>query len=109
MLAITGMQFHDLIGTFTQQDVELDKLFMDVAVYNQRVMGGAHMETWSTWPCRTALAHAALPTSRFPPISRTMPRRRALEAQVQRTTPPCAARSCADAGSHRDWRMRPRS
>src|SRR5438270_8544702 len=36
VLAITGMAYHDLIHTFTQQDVELDKLFMDVAVYNQR-------------------------------------------------------------------------
>src|SRR5688572_17191739 len=34
VLAITGLQFHDLIGTFTQQDVELDKLFEDVCVYN---------------------------------------------------------------------------
>src|ERR1700721_1288172 len=34
VLAITGLQFHDLIGTFTQQDVALDKLYMDVAVYN---------------------------------------------------------------------------
>src|SRR3954471_9007435 len=25
VLAITGMQFHDLIGTYTQQDVALDK------------------------------------------------------------------------------------
>src|SRR6266480_2692501 len=38
VLAITGMAFHDLVHTFTQQDVELDKLFMDVAVYNERVM-----------------------------------------------------------------------
>src|SRR5207249_9495600 len=38
VLAITGLQFHDLIGTRTQQDVALDKLFMDVAVYNERVM-----------------------------------------------------------------------
>ena len=30
VLAITGLQFHDLIGTHTQQDVTLDKLFMDV-------------------------------------------------------------------------------
>ena len=28
VLAITGLQFHDLIGTHTQQDVALDKLFM---------------------------------------------------------------------------------
>jgi len=33
VLAITGLQFHDLLHTHTQQDVELDKLFMDVAVY----------------------------------------------------------------------------
>src|SRR5439155_11836795 len=33
VLAVTGLQFHDLIGTHTQQDVALDRLFMDVAVY----------------------------------------------------------------------------
>src|SRR6202163_1282889 len=33
VLAITGLQFHDLIGTYTQQDVALDKLFIDVAQY----------------------------------------------------------------------------
>ena len=43
VLAITGMAHHDLVHTFTQQDVELDKLFMDVAVYNSRVMGKAHV------------------------------------------------------------------
>ncbi len=43
VLAITGHTFHDLIGTQYQQDVDLDKLFMDVAVYNQRVMGPAHV------------------------------------------------------------------
>src|SRR5438876_650275 len=41
VLAITGLQFHDLIGTFTQQDVALDKVFMDVSIYNARVMGPA--------------------------------------------------------------------
>jgi pyruvate dehydrogenase (quinone)/pyruvate oxidase len=39
VLAITGLQFHDLIGTQTQQDVALDKLFIDVAAINERVMG----------------------------------------------------------------------
>ncbi len=56
VLAITGMQFHDLIGTHTQQDVELDKLFMDVAVYNQRIMGPAHVENVTELACRTAIA-----------------------------------------------------
>src|SRR6059058_6168599 len=39
VLAITGMAYHDLIHTWQQQDVELDKLFEDVSVYNTRVMG----------------------------------------------------------------------
>src|SRR5437868_14748833 len=43
VLAITGLQFHDLLHTHAQQDVELDKLFMDVAVYNTRIMGASHV------------------------------------------------------------------
>ena len=39
VLAITGHTFHDLIGTHQQQDVDLDKLFMDVTVYNQSTCG----------------------------------------------------------------------
>ncbi|MGZ4787031.1 MAG: thiamine pyrophosphate-dependent enzyme [Terriglobales bacterium] len=57
VLAITGMQFSDLIGTQTQQDVEVDKLFMDVAHYNERVMNAAHMENVAELACRTALAY----------------------------------------------------
>jgi pyruvate dehydrogenase (quinone)/pyruvate oxidase len=57
VLAITGMQFHDLLGTYTQQDVEVDKLFMDVAKYNVRVMGPSHMENTVELACRTALAY----------------------------------------------------
>lgn len=66
VLAITGMQFHDLIGTFTQQDVELDKLFEDVAIYNARVMGPAHIENVANLAIRSALskrgvAHITIP------------------------------------------------
>jgi pyruvate dehydrogenase (quinone) len=43
VLAITGHTFHDLINTQGQQDVDLMKLFMDVTVYNERVMGPAHV------------------------------------------------------------------
>lgn len=56
VLAITGMQFHDLTQTFAQQDVELDKLFMDVAVYSNRLMGPAHVESVADLACRSALA-----------------------------------------------------
>src|SRR6478752_3329705 len=60
VLAITGLQFHDLVGTFTQQDVELDKLFMDVCVYNARVMGPSHVESVVELACRTALAYRSV-------------------------------------------------
>ena len=55
VLAITGMQFHDLVGTYTQQDVALDKLFQDVAVFNERIMGAAHAENITELACRTAI------------------------------------------------------
>ena len=56
VIAITGLQYHDLVGTYTQQDVALDKLFMDVAAYNERIMGPAHVENVVELACRTALA-----------------------------------------------------
>src|SRR5881227_1814198 len=67
VLAITGMALHDIINTHTQQDVELDKLFMDVTVYNNRIMGPAHVENTVDLACRTALAyrgvsHITIPT-----------------------------------------------
>jgi pyruvate dehydrogenase (quinone) len=55
VLAITGMTFHDLVHTFSQQDVELDKLFMDVAVYSSRIMDKTHVE-----PTLDLAIHAAL-------------------------------------------------
>jgi pyruvate dehydrogenase (quinone)/pyruvate oxidase len=57
VLAITGLQFHDLLHTFTQQDVELDKLFADVCVYNTRVMGPQHVQNVIELACRTALSY----------------------------------------------------
>ncbi|MBV9862153.1 MAG: pyruvate oxidase [Alphaproteobacteria bacterium] len=57
VLAITGLQFHDLLHTHTQQDVELDKLFEDVSVYNCRIMGGAHVRNVTELACRTAIAY----------------------------------------------------
>ncbi|HEV2617045.1 MAG TPA: thiamine pyrophosphate-binding protein, partial [Candidatus Acidoferrales bacterium] len=67
VLAITGHAFHDLIDTHTQQDVDLDRLFADVTVYNARVMGSAHVRNVTDLACRTALnfrgvAHINIPT-----------------------------------------------
>jgi pyruvate dehydrogenase (quinone)/pyruvate oxidase len=57
VLAITGAQHHDLIETYTQQDIALDKLFMDATAYSVRVMGPAHVEDVVEQACRTALAY----------------------------------------------------
>jgi pyruvate dehydrogenase (quinone) len=56
VLAITGHTFHDLIGMDYQQDVDLDKLFMDVSVFNERVMGPAHAVNCVDAAIRTAYA-----------------------------------------------------
>ena len=66
VLAITGMQYNDVTNTFSQQDVELDKLFIDVACYNNRVMSGAHMEPVVDLAIRSAIdkrgvAHITIP------------------------------------------------
>ena len=57
VLAITGMQAHDLINTHGQQDVELDKLFENVCVYDNRIMGPAHVRETVDLACRTALMY----------------------------------------------------
>ncbi|WP_309086618.1 thiamine pyrophosphate-dependent enzyme [Chelativorans sp.] len=56
VLAITGMQYHDLIETFTQQDVDLTRAFSDVAIFNAQVSDAAHMENVASLACRSALA-----------------------------------------------------
>jgi pyruvate dehydrogenase (quinone)/pyruvate oxidase len=57
VVAITGAQHHDLLETLTQQDVALDKLFIDATAYSVRVMGPAHVENVVEMACRTALAY----------------------------------------------------
>jgi pyruvate dehydrogenase (quinone) len=66
VLAITGHTFHDLIGTHYQQDVSLDKLFSDVALYSERVMGPTHVrnvvdEAIKTAISRRTVAHITIP------------------------------------------------
>jgi pyruvate dehydrogenase (quinone)/pyruvate oxidase len=73
VLAITGLQFHDLLHTFTQQDVELDKLFMDVAVYNTRIMGANHVENVVELACRSALAYRGVAHVTIPVDIQTQP------------------------------------
>jgi pyruvate dehydrogenase (quinone) len=76
VLAITGLQFHDLIGTYSQQDVELDKVFMDVAKFNERIMGPAHVENVVDVACRTAISYRGVAHITFPVDIQSMPAER---------------------------------
>jgi pyruvate dehydrogenase (quinone) len=60
VLAITGHTFHDLIGTHYQQDVDLDKLYMDVASYNERISGPAHAVNVLDQAIRVAVGQRAV-------------------------------------------------
>jgi pyruvate dehydrogenase (quinone) len=66
VLALTGHHYHDLIDTYAQQDIDLDKVFMDVSVYNTRVMGASHVEQVSNLACRTALSYRRVALIYFP-------------------------------------------
>jgi pyruvate dehydrogenase (quinone) len=57
VLALTGMTYHDLIGTHYQQDVMVDYLFQNVALYDQRIMGPGHVVNVIDLAVRTALGH----------------------------------------------------
>ncbi|HKE61732.1 MAG TPA: thiamine pyrophosphate-dependent enzyme [Nitrospira sp.] len=66
VLAITGHTFHDLSGTHYQQDVDLVKVFADVAAYNERIMGPAHVcnvvdEAVKTAIAKRTVAHITIP------------------------------------------------
>jgi pyruvate dehydrogenase (quinone)/pyruvate oxidase len=73
VLAITGHHFHDLIDTKAQQDVDLDKLYMDVALYSARVMGPEHVCNVAHLACRTALSRRGVAHINFPVDTQSMP------------------------------------
>ena len=66
VLAITGMTYHDLIGTMYQQDVNVDYLFQDVALFNQRVMGPSHVVNLVDLALRTAIGRRGVAHITFP-------------------------------------------
>src|ERR1051326_4625057 len=66
VLAITGHHYHDLIDTHAQQDIDLDRVFSDVAVYSTRVMGPAHVGNVTDLACRNALTRRAPAHINFP-------------------------------------------
>src|SRR4051812_13950403 len=66
VIAITGAPYHDIENSFTQQDIDHTKVFMDVAAYSTRIMGAQHVENAVSLACRHAIgmrgvAHLAIP------------------------------------------------
>jgi pyruvate dehydrogenase (quinone) len=66
VLALSGHHFHDLIDTHSQQDVDLDRVFTDVAVYSTRVMGPEHVRNVTDLACRKALSRRGVAHINFP-------------------------------------------
>ena len=67
VLAITGMQESQMLGTGYQQEVTLDRLFMDVAEYNQMIHVPVQVPTLVDLAVRHALSrrtvsHLTMPT-----------------------------------------------
>ena len=67
VLALTGMQESQMLGTGYQQEVTLDRLFMDVAEYNQMIHVPVQVSTLVDLAVRHALArhtvaHLTMPT-----------------------------------------------
>jgi len=73
VLAITGHHYHDLIDTHSQQDVDLDRVFMDVAIYNARVMGPEHVCNVAHLACRSAISRRGVAHINFPTDTQSMP------------------------------------
>src|SRR5208283_1274470 len=81
VLAITGHHFHDLIDTHAQQDVDLDRVYMDVAVYTTRVMGPDHVSNVTHLACRMALSRRGVAHINFPIDFQSMPVKKGLRSE----------------------------
>ncbi len=66
VLAITGQVASDTLGTFDQQDVNLERLFGDVAIYNQRINGPAHVVPVVDGAMRTILTRRGVANLTIP-------------------------------------------
>jgi thiamine pyrophosphate-dependent acetolactate synthase large subunit-like protein len=66
VLAITGLPYHDLHQTWTQQDIDHARLFQDVAEHATSITGAAQVALATTIACRTALARRGVTHLAFP-------------------------------------------
>src|SRR5512132_2144402 len=66
VLAITGVQATSQLGTEFQQEVHLDRVFMDLCVYNQMLVVPASIPALVDIAVRTALARRGVAHLTFP-------------------------------------------
>ncbi|MGB9178067.1 MAG: thiamine pyrophosphate-dependent enzyme [Pyrinomonadaceae bacterium] len=66
VLAITGQTYSDLKGSNFQQEVNMTRLFDDVAIYNQEVINPNQVEMLANEACRHALNHRGVAHITFP-------------------------------------------
>lgn len=66
VLAITGQQYSDLLGSHYQQEVDLIALYRDVAAYNMQVQGSSDVHNLVNTAIRTALADRTVSHITFP-------------------------------------------
>src|SRR5579883_1351597 len=83
VLAITGLQYHDLLDTFSQQDVALDRLYIDVAKYNARIMGPEHVRNVVDLAIRTSLTYRGVSHVTIPSDTQT----KEAESRSERNVP----------------------
>lgn len=86
VLAITCHHYHDLIDTRAQQDIDLDRVFADVASYSTRVMGPEHVANVTDLACRQALATRGVAHINFPTDFQSQPVARRSKRNVPQHT-----------------------
>lgn len=66
VIALTGQTYSDLKGSNFQQEVDMARLFDDVAVYNQEVINPNQIEMLADEACRHALNNRGVSHITFP-------------------------------------------
>jgi pyruvate dehydrogenase (quinone) len=66
VVAITGMTYHDVIGTHYLQDINHDYALNDACVYSQRIMGEAHVLNVVDMAVRSAIGYRGPAAIAFP-------------------------------------------
>jgi pyruvate dehydrogenase (quinone) len=66
VVAITGMTYHDVIGTHYLQDINHDFALNDACVYSQRIMGEAHVLNVVDMAVRSAIGSRGPAAIAFP-------------------------------------------